>query len=303
MFSFPTEKFLESEQRRQFFLKMLERIFLRDWGTKLAALAITLAIWFGVTGQSTTRRIQPIHLNLIPPSTMQISNEPIHEIEITVTGDKRKIDRLKPEDLIAAIDLSGTNSGERVVQLEAENVNLELPSGVKISEIQPNKILVKLEKIIEREVEVSPDLEGNLLSGFEIYDKISVPNLVRVRGPESIVKSLESVSTEKINVDGKNKGFVEQQIAVNSPNPKVTVIDTLVDINFYIGEKRNERTFSVAYKTENSSKNYNVILLAPREILDKIKPEDLQIEIGENNLPKIVLPTELQDKIEVKSVK
>ncbi|MCU0240640.1 MAG: CdaR family protein [Pyrinomonadaceae bacterium] len=195
MFSFPTEKFLESEQRRQFFINLLERIFLRDWGTKLIALAITLAIWFGITGQTTTRRIQTIHLNFISPNTMQISNEPIHEIEITVSGDKNKIDRLKSEDLIASVDLSSVNSGEKVLELKPENVNLDLPSGVKLVEIQPNKILVKLEKTVEREIKVSAETEGNLANGFEIYDKIFSPAFVRVRGPESIIKSLENILT------------------------------------------------------------------------------------------------------------
>ena len=42
------------------FLKHVARkVFLEDWTTKLVALAITLALWVGVTGLSTptTRRI------------------------------------------------------------------------------------------------------------------------------------------------------------------------------------------------------------------------------------------------------
>lgn len=303
MFSFPTEKFLESEQRRQFFLNLLQRIFLRDWGTKLIALAITLAIWFGITGQTITRRIQTIHLNFIPPNTMQITNEPIHEIEITVSGDKNKIDRLKPEDLVATVDLSGVNSGEKVVELKPEDISLELPSGIKLTEIQPNKILVKLEKTIEREVEVSAETDGNLANGFEVYGKFFSPAKVRVRGPESIVKSLENVLTEKIDIDGKQTNFTQRQLIVNSPNPKVTVIDTFVDATFKIGEKRVERIYYVSQKGENSNKHFNVTILAPNNVLDKIKAEDIQIETDSSGQIQANLPDEFKEKVEIKTIK
>lgn len=303
MFSFPTEKFLESEQRKRFFLSLLQRIFLRDWGTKLIALAITIGIWFGVTGQTTTRRIQTIHLNFIPPNTMQISNEPIHEIEITVSGDKNKIDRLKAEDLVATVDLSSVNSGEKVVELQPENVSLDLPSGIKLTELQPNKILVKLEKTVEREIEVSAETEGNLANGFEIYGKFFSPAKVRVRGPESIVKSLENLLTEKIDIDGKNDSFTQRQLVVNSPNPKVTVIDTFVDATFKIGEKRIEKIYYVAQKSENSTKHFNVTILAPNNVLEKIKAEDIQIETDSSGEFQAILPDEFKEKAEIKTIK
>ncbi len=305
MFLIPSEKIIN--QRKEFFLALVERIFLRDWGTKLMALAITLAIWFGVTGQSVTRRIRNVHVNYLQSNEMQITNEPIHEVEITITGDKQKIDRLKAEDLVISADLSVIQPGDKLVQLLPETVSLDLPNGVKLDEVQPNKIAVKLEKILEREIEVKADFEDSLPEGLEVYAKTVEPTKVRVRGPESIVKSLDSISTEKISLENRKTDFVAKQLGLNLVNSKVTMLDSIVDVTVKIGEKRVERTFRVTPKTGIEMTVLNVVLLGTHSILDKIKPEDIQISLEKSAdgkfVPTAILPPELQGKVEIKSIK
>ena len=305
MFLIPSEKIIN--QRKEFFLALVERIFLRDWGTKLLALAITLAIWFGVTGQSVTRRIRNVHVNYLQSNEMQITNEPIHEVEITITGDKQKIDRLKAEDLVISADLSVIQPGDKLVQLLPETVSLDLPNGVKLDEVQPNKIAVKLEKILEREIEVKADFEDSLPEGLEVYAKTVEPTKVRVRGPESIVKSLDSISTEKISLENRKTDFVAKQLGLNLVNSKVTMLDSIVDVTVKIGEKRVERTFRVTPKTGIEMTVLNVVLLGTHSILDKIKPEDIQISLEKSAdgkfVPTAILPPELQGKVEIKSIK
>jgi YbbR-like protein len=305
MFLIPSEKIIQ--QRKEFFLALVERIFLRDWGTKLMALAITLAIWFGVTGQSVTRRIRNVHVNYLQSNEMQITNEPLHEVEITITGDKQKIDRLKAEDLVISADLSVIQPGDKIVQLLPETVSLDLPSGVKLDEVQPNKIAVKLEKILEREIEVKADFEDSLPEGLEVYTKLVEPTKVRVRGPESVVKSLDSISTEKISLENRKTDFVAKQIGLNLVNSKVTILDSIVDVTVKVGEKRIERMVSVETKYEDETKKFNVILLLPRSLSEKIKPEDIQINFEKSAdgklVPTAILPIELQGKVEIKSIK
>jgi YbbR-like protein len=305
MFLIPSEKIIQ--QRKEFFLALVERIFLRDWGTKLMALAITLAIWFGVTGQSVTRRIRNVHVNYLQSNEMQITNEPLHEVEITITGDKQKIDRLKAEDLVISADLSVIQPGDKIVQLLPETVSLDLPSGVKLDEVQPNKIAVKLEKILEREIEVKADFEDSLPEGLEVYTKLVEPTKVRVRGPESVVKSLDSISTEKISLENRKTDFVAKQIGLNLVNSKVTILDSIVDVTVKVGEKRIERMVSVETKYEDETKKINVILLLPRSLSEKIKPEDIQINFEKSAdgklVPTAILPIELQGKVEIKSIK
>jgi YbbR domain-containing protein len=126
---------------------------------------------------------------------------------ITITGDKRKIDQIDPRDLVVLLDLTDVQAGERMVELNAESVGVELPTGVRIEEIVPSKIQVNLETVEERDVSVKVETEGTLAENFEIYSPTVSPPKVRVRGPSSFVKSLDSVSTEKVNVDNRQADF------------------------------------------------------------------------------------------------
>ena len=188
-----------------------------------------------------------------------------------------------------------------------ENINVDLPSGLKIDEIQPSKIAVRLEKIEEREISVKPEIEGSVAEGFEIYSQTVLPPRVRVRGPESFVKSLDSISTEKITLDNRKEDFTVRQVGLNVVNPKITLLDTIVDVAFRIGEKRSERLFVVPYKTETESKRASVLLFGARSLLEKLSPELISVAISQNengeSVPQIILPDDVKNKVEIKSVK
>ncbi len=292
-----------------FFRRLFRRVFLEDWGIKLIALAITLALWLGVTGlrAPTTVRLKNVALNPRVSNDMEITNSPVQEVDIVVTGDKRKVDRLSAHDLVISIDLTDVKTGDRTVQLSPENVNLELPSGVKLDEIQPNKIAIRLEKVEEREVEVKPETEGSLADGFEIYSQTVLPAKVRVRGAESFVKSLDSISTEKISIQDRQESFTVRQVGLNILNPNVTVLDGIVDVVFNIGEKRAERTFVVPFKNEHETGKAGVVLFGGRSVLENLRAGDLSIEFNKSpngeNSPQLILPPELRDKIEIRKLK
>ena len=304
-FSFPTEKFTEKEQRQKFLRRIIRRVFLEDWGTKLIALGITFALWLGITGLRTpiTRRLKNVTLVTQISNNMEITNTPVEEIEVVLTGDKRDVDRLTARDLVVSVDLTEVKPGDRFVQLTPETVNLSLPSGVKLDEIQPNKISVKLDNVEEKEVTVKVETEGNVAEGFEVYNSEVVPAKVRVRGAESFVKSLDSISTEKINIENLKDNFVARQIGLNVVNPKITLLDTIVDVNLRIGEKRAERVFVVEHKSETAVKNITVVVNGARSIVEKMRAEDFKVEIFKNEsgeeIAQVTLPEDLQDKVEI----
>lgn len=291
------------------FKRFFRKIFLEDWLIKLIALVITLALWFGVTGlrEPITTRFKNLTLQPRLSNNFEITNSPVTEVALVITGDRRKIDQIKSENLIVSIDLTDVPAGEQIIQLTPDTVNVELPTGVKIEEVLPNKILVKLEAVEEREITVRAETEGNLAEGFEIYGTSVLPQKARVRAPSSFIKSLEFISTEKINIENRQTDFTVQQIPLNIVNPKITALDTTVDIVFRVGEKRIERLFLVPIQTDGGEKKVTVILYGARSVLGNLMMENLQVEIiktdaGENSL-RLVMPPETQDKVEIRKLK
>ncbi|MCU1288142.1 MAG: DisA protein [Acidobacteria bacterium] len=306
---FPTEKFALTEPQQAFFKRLFRKIFIEDWLMKLVALIITLALWLGVSGLRApiTTRLSNVVLQPRISNNMEITNTPVTEVALVVTGDSRKIDQIKPENLIVSFDLTDVEASDMIVHLTPENVNVDLPTGVRLEEIQPNKIAIKLETVEEREIPVKAELEGGLPENLEIFSQTVLPAKVRVRGPSSYIKSLDFVPTEKINLENQQSDFTAKQVSLNVSNPKATILDTAVDVVFRIGEKRIERIFLVPLKNEIADQKATVILYGPRSILENINPESLQVEMIKNETGndslQLNLPAEIQEQVEIRKLK
>ena len=96
---------VERQQYTLYFKNILRKVFLEDWMMKLAALAITLALWVGVTGLSkpTQQRMSGIPLTLRFSNNIEVTNSPIQEVDIVISGDKRKIDQINKNDLLVSL--------------------------------------------------------------------------------------------------------------------------------------------------------------------------------------------------------
>lgn len=289
-------------------LRVVRSVFLEDWALKLIALAITLALWLGVTGLSTptTERITGVPLTLRFSNNTEVTNSPIKEVDIFITGDKRRIENINKRELAISVDLTDIEPGDRVVSLTPENISVDLPPGVKIDEIQPNKMVVKLENVMERQVEIKPETSGNLPEGYEIYGLTATPAAVNVRGPESFVNALNFISTEKIDVTGRASSFVARQISLNPSNQKVTPLEAVVDVAVSIGEQRVERTIK-AQVMEFSNRTATVTLYGPKTVIQNLDPKSVYVEITRSadgtEQPQLNLPEDIVDAITIRSIK
>lgn len=299
---------LDEKRPTSLFLKhVIRKIFLEDWVMKLVALAITFALWLGVTGLSTPgSESYTVPLNLRTSDNSVVTNSPNQEVEIRVSGDKRKIGQIKESDLRVSLDLTDVAAGDHVVSLTPDSVSIALPLGIKLDAIRPNKFAIRLENVEEKEIAVKPETEGEVPDGFEIYISMPRPDKVRVRGPASFIKSLTFVSTEKIDLTNRNTDFTAKQIPLSISNPKATLLETVVDVTFRIGEARIEKVYLVPIK-DGAGKKERVVLFGARSLFDNVKAQDLQVEIFKNDagkdVPSVTLPPELRDNVEVRKPK
>src|SRR5256714_14769001 len=149
--SFPElqESSRQPAQRAHWAKRWLREIFVEDLGLKLLALAISLALWYGVTGQRTptTIRVPHVPLNFRLPNNTEISNDPRSEVEVALTGNKSALDAINVRDLIVNVDVSDLKPGNEPykVQLLLKWVTMELPDGVFFTDLEQNIGLICLE--------------------------------------------------------------------------------------------------------------------------------------------------------------
>jgi YbbR domain-containing protein len=290
--------------------KLLRRIFLEDWSLKLLSLAIAVVLWLLVTGQNepVTAHVN-VQLNFIRPQSLEISNDPPRTVDVMLTGSRSKLDDLSSLDLVATVDISDQQAGERVLRL-ADKAQIPLPQGIKVDAFQPSAIPIRLEAIVERQVPIEPKLEGKPPDGFEVYAVQPTKGSVAVRGPASRVAALQKVTTESIWLAGHKENFIASNLAIDMPDPKVDLLEPVVTVNVEIGERRLEKNFSgVIVSTAQGGKvqpsTTSVTLLGAASLLDSLKPEDLKIvldSLGGTLEPRLELPDGLKGKVFLKSV-
>lgn len=314
-FTEPEDINVRTRPQRGMVQRWLREIFVEDLGLKLLALAITLVLWYAVTGQRTpaTIHLRGVHLNFHLPNDMEISNEPRTEVEVALTGNKNVLERINARELVAYVDVSDFKPGERSVQLTPDRVSIGLPDGVRVEGIEPNTVPLRLEQRVEREIEVEARYDGNLPAGYELREVKVAPPKVRVRGPASRVNALQKLTTETVSLNEHQESFTVQQIAVDTDalDKKIDLIDTVVNLTFEIGEQRIVKNFAVVAVRETTGaqarpENASVTLYGPRSVLDPLRASDIQItlDVGQDGAitPRLVLPPGLENRVELRSI-
>jgi YbbR domain-containing protein len=301
-------------RRQHWAWRWLREIFVQDLGLKLLALAISLALWYGVTGQRTptTIRVPHVPLNFRLPNETEISNDPRGEVEVALTGNKNALDAINVRDLIVNVDVSDLKPGEYNVILNPERVTMGLPDGVHYGDIQPNNVVLRLEPRIERELEVEVRYSGNPADSYQLHSITATPDKVKVRGPASHIDPLQKAQTEVISLEGRKEDFTLPQVAVEINDKKVDLIDAFVSVQVLIEEKPIVKTFTnVSVQappgTQTTQKTVTAILSGPPSLLNKLSATDIRIvlEADTNGAlkPRLIVPSEMMGRIELRSYK
>jgi YbbR domain-containing protein len=219
------------------FERWARKILLEDWGLKLLAAAVTVALWMAVTGQNQpVRQRTPVQLHFIRPDGIEISNDVPSSVEVVLRGSQSRLSSVGPT-LVATIDLTNQKAGERVVRLQ-EKAQLQLPPDVSIEGFRPANLALKLEPIVETAADVEVKFDGKLPDGYEVRSVSVTPSRVKLRGPSDRVTPVQKVVTESVSLDDRRATFEIPNVAVIVGDPKVEVVDTTVSVHVEIAEQK-----------------------------------------------------------------
>jgi YbbR domain-containing protein len=290
----------------------LREFFLEDWTLKLLAMLITLVLWFGVTGQRApaTVRLRGVTLEFYLPENIEISNDPIDEVDVTLEGSQGKLAEINARNLVARADVTQLKPGDRVARLTRQNVLMDLPVGVRIVEVAPRSVTLRLEPVVVREVEVEARFEGELPAGYVRGGVQVSPARVRVRGPESHVAAIERAHTETVSLEGQRESLTLPQLAIDIPDRKVVPLDPSVAVRVEIVEETIERRFAnvpvrSAAGGQVQPASAAVTLRGPRSVVENMRAEDVRLvlELREDGTaaPRLSLPPEAQARVQMLS--
>ncbi|MFW6338292.1 MAG: YbbR-like domain-containing protein [Alkalispirochaetaceae bacterium] len=184
---------------------------LRNWPAKVLSFvaALMLLIFHNITSLEERFFSVPLELRL-SEGLVPASDYP-RQVQVRLRGDSEEIFRVVEENILAFADFRGqTTEGEyRAAVRIAETEATARIDPLEIN-VEPPEISVVLEEKLIRSIEVEPTLSGFPPSGFELTNYQMNPSTVQVEGPESIVRNLEELATEEIDLAGKREDFIER---------------------------------------------------------------------------------------------
>ncbi len=187
----------------------------------LASLTLISVVWFGFTrGQDTYMTLEvPVEYINRDPKT-EVLETSANRVTLHLTGSGVLLRALGPGQIQATIDLSQCILGENILPITRENISL--PPGVFLRKIEPSTIQITLDSMMVKQVPVQVDWVGELPKDLLLVEAEVDHRMIQIRGPESILRDVSTVYTEKISLENIRKsGTVTVKPVLNPPSLRI----------------------------------------------------------------------------------
>lgn len=230
------------------------RIITHNFLAKLVCLLLAVGVWVYVTsGESKTDNFPgglPLSLKNTPANLVVVKD--VDTINVKISAEKGIWQTLTDKNFEAYIDLSGL--GEGVHELP---VNVKSDSnGVKIINVNPATVMVRLEPSVTKTVPVEAKIEGNTAEGMIAGEPKFNPEKVDITGAKSYVEKATK-ATVVIKLNGESEKFDKNLplVAYDSQDRLIKDISfkpSEVEVSLPIIKGGNTKTVGIVAKTSGS---------------------------------------------------
>ncbi len=255
------------------------------------SVIIGIVLWFfSITGKvyRVERDIDIVYLGI--PDSLTFLEPPLKKIKAEIEADGRALifmNFFKPRLLLK---FDKPKKGRN--KIEVKNLYLEMPGFIKIRQINfKQKFLnIKLDIKAEKKVPVSARITGNPRTGYTVKSKRS-QTYVKLIGPRSILRNIDSIRTENVSVEKREKSFTAKAELL-SPSEVVTLYPETASVYIEI-EKISEKEFVNVpyvvlkpknYEIETEPEKLFVRVKGPESVLKNLKKEDIDVIVNALNL-------------------
>jgi len=259
----------------------------------LKALSLLLAVLLFIVSRQPVIDLRlvgvPIEYRGLNPG-LKIVGSAEQTVGVRLSGPRDVVRSLAPNQLLVIADLSGKEPGERVVQLKVDESFL--PDNVKVMQIEPASIRIKLEPNLTKRLRVEAHFSGKVAEGREIYAVELNPKEVEIEGPQSVVGKMERALTEIVSMDGRDADF-QTSVEVELPQDSRVKTPVRIELSVKIGEERLLRRFANAPvrwidKGANGrllTKTVWLEVFGPKSAVEALRADDLRVEVKTASLP------------------
>jgi YbbR domain-containing protein len=195
------------------------------WALRLLALASALIVWFFTSVEKRERISEKVVDASVTYNLPRgaILLDPVQTVKVRLRGPDRQLRSVAPYSVNVVVDVGAVESGRlEVVHLAAADVSV--PGGeVDVLSVEPNTLPVRVDLEVTRVLPVLPRIVGEPAASAVVGNAVVIPDNAVVRGPKSLVASLDSLITSPVSLDGHAFTF-DQTVSVLPPDPLVRIV-------------------------------------------------------------------------------
>ncbi len=197
------------------------------WLLRLLALVAAAGLWYSISlanrEQQSERVVDAsVTYKNSPPTLILV--RPVQQVRVNLQGSISSLSGLNPLRVSLVVDLARASKGKNTFSLGPENVLR--PPGLAVLSVEPSSITLELDREMTRSVPIRASLDGEPAAGAVAGEPRVYPAQARIRGPETLVQTVEAVATSTIHLDGHAVNF-EEVASVLPPDPVIKVVEPL----------------------------------------------------------------------------
>ncbi|EFI35389.1 YbbR family protein [Desulfonatronospira thiodismutans ASO3-1] len=203
-----------------------------NWQYRILAVVMAVFFWYLISGQEKVEMWVdvPVEVSHLSEDYTVISGM-VSKVTVRCRATKTMLSRMDMARLAYNLDLSGLEQGENTIVLDPKRINL--PRAVQAVEITPARLELEVDRIVSRELPVEVVWTGAISPYYELKNKMVEPAALHVRGPEKILKNMDTVKTRPVAVDSDRPDRFQRKAGLDlRPELESTPSDVRVELVF-----------------------------------------------------------------------
>ena len=214
---------------------------------KLAAFGLALFLWVLIRVGNPGLRdlLVPVDIRLGDPDWVVMGAPEPPMVLVSFRGPPGEIFRLTDlEGMSVVVPITEMSDEEMVIPLQPGWVTVDGYRGVQVENIVPGAINVQLDRLTTRMIPVRVSTRGRLPEHLALTRApSSTPNLVRVRGPASLVEGLDSLDVLPVTLSDVGEQMTVETVVDTAGLGGVSVVPHVVAVRIP-AEESIERVFT-----------------------------------------------------------
>ncbi len=284
--------------------------FRRNLVAKAFAGLFAFMLWFFVNaGKRETQVFQfPIELQNVPERSVLMNPQGVDSVAVRLNGPAPLLASLDTRRVPIVLDLSGLAPGADA-RLKVREEMIRVPRGVRILDIEPSRVPIRLEPVKRATVPVHLAQIGVPAPGYRIESATISPATVTISGPANVVEGVHEIDTEPFDVSDL-KASEQRQIALVPREDSIALKPERVAVQLMVAPVIAQRDFArVPVEVRNVDRPFqlrpshvNLTVRGPERIVHTLELGDGSVyvdggpyDVGEHDVrPQVTLPPQVE---------